>query len=322
MCYTSGTTGNPKGVVYSHRAIVLQAMAEAMPTGLDIGQQDVIAPVVPMFHVNAWGLPFTATMTGSKQVLPGPHLDPVSLLDLFEHEKVTITAGVPTIWFGILQTLERKPTSWNLTPGMRMIVGGSAASEAMIRGFDKFNLNVIHAWGMTETAPLGTVSQLKSTLSDLDEDEQYAYRARQGLQMPLVDMRAVNEQGEVPWDGQTMGELQVRGAWIASDYHNAVEPMKNWTGDGWLRTGDVVTIDPEGYMKITDRSKDLIKSGGEWISSVDLENALMAHPAVAEAAVIAIPHPKWVERPLAAVVLKPDAKATSDELLEYLAPHF
>src|SRR5260221_2631123 len=323
MCYTSGTTGRPKGVTYSHRALVLQSMVECMPIALNIGQFDVLLPVVPMFHVNAWGLPFACTMTGTKLVMPGPHLDAVSVLDLFDQEKVTISAGVPTIWFGIQQALEKNPGRWKLTPGLRMIVGGSAASEALIRAFDGFDMQVSHAWGMTETAPLGAVSQVKkSMLDEATQDEQYAYRSKQGLQMPFVDVRAVNEKGEVPWDGQTMGELQVRGPWIAAAYFEPVEPVTNWTDDGWFRTGDIVTIDPEGYMKITDRAKDLIKSGGEWISSVDLENRLMGHPAVAEAAVIGIPHPKWDERPLAAVVLKPDAKATSDELLEYLAPHF
>lgn len=323
MCYSSGTTGRPKGVVYSHRAIVLQSMAECMPNALNISQNDVLLPVVPMFHVNAWGLPFAAALSGTKLVMPGPHLDALSLLELFEKEKVTISAGVPTIWFGILQALDNNPNGWKLAPGMRMIVGGSAASEALIRAFDKHHLRVIHAWGMTETSPLGSVSNLKPGMADtLSEDAQYLYRAKQGIQMPFVDIRAVNEHGEVPWDGQTMGELQVRGPWVASGYFEPVEPTTSWTSDGWFRTGDIVTIDPEGYIKITDRTKDLIKSGGEWISSVDLENRLMGHPAVAEAAVVAVPHPKWDERPLAAVVLKPNVHATQEELIEFLAPHF
>ncbi len=304
MCYTSGTTGKPKGVIYSHRALVLHTLASCIPGSVGLTPSDVCLPVVPMFHVNAWGLPFSMTLLGTKQVYPGPHLDPVSLLDLFEHEHVTLTAGVPSIWFGILQQLEKNPNGWKLAPGMRMIVGGSAAPESMIRAFDKFNLHVVHAWGMTEMSPLGTVSSLKTTMNDLSDDAQYAYRATQGLPSPFVDIRAVNEQGVVAWDGRTMGELQVRGPWIAASYYNPTDPISSWTDDGWFRTGDVVTIDPEGYVKITDRTKDLIKSGGEWISSVDVENAIMAHPAVAEAAVIGVPHPRWQERPLAIVVLK------------------
>jgi fatty-acyl-CoA synthase len=323
MCYTSGTTGRPKGVVYSHRAIVLHSLASCLPGMLNLGQKDAVCPVVPMFHVNAWGFPFSATMMGSKQVYPGPHLDPISLLDLFAHEKVTAAGGVPTIWLGILQALDKNPHGWNLVPDLRMVVGGSAAPESVIRGFDKHNMRVVHAWGMTETTPLGTVSQLKDYLEDtLDEDEKYAYRATQGVASVLFELRAVNENGVAPWDGQTMGELQVRGPWVASSYFNPTDPVTNWTEDGWFRTGDVVTINPEGYMKITDRTKDLIKSGGEWISSVDLENALMGHPAVAEAAVIAVPHPKWQERPLAVLVLKPEQTATPEELRSFLAGKF
>jgi fatty-acyl-CoA synthase len=322
MCYSSGTTGRPKGVVYSHRAMMLHSLTECMPDALNLSQRDVLLPVVPMFHVNAWGLPFACVLTGTKMVMPGPHLDAASLLELFEKEQVTVTAGVPTIWFGILQALEKTPDAWKLVPGMRMVVGGSAAPEAMIRAYDKHNLRVIHAWGMTETSPLGSVSLLRAGMEELPEDQQYATRAMQGVQMPWVELRAVNDMGEVPWNGTTMGEAQVRGPWIAGSYHEPVEPMTGWTEDGWFRTGDIVTINPEGYMKITDRTKDLIKSGGEWISSVDLENALMAHPAVAEAAVIAVPHDKWVERPLAAVVLKPEMQATREELIDFLAPHF
>ena len=321
MCYTSGTTGRPKGVVYSHRAIVLHSLASAMTDGLAIGQREVVCPVVPMFHVNAWGLPFTATMAGSKQVLPGPHLDPESLLDLYVQEDVTLSAGVPTIWLAIMQALDDEPDRWRLG-GMRMVVGGSAAPESLIRGFDRHGLRVVHAWGMTEMTPIGTVGWLKRSLEDLPEDQRYDYRAKQGLPLPLVETRIMGGTGPAPWDGQAMGELEVRGPWVASGYYQSPEFTDKWSDGGWFRTGDVATIDPEGYVKITDRTKDLIKSGGEWISSVDLENALMGHPAVAEAAVIAAKHPKWDERPVAVVAVKQGASVTAEELRAFLEPRF
>jgi len=319
MCYTSGTTGKPKGVVYSHRSIALHSLASALPDALNLASQDVLLPVVPMFHVLAWGLPYTGVMVGSKLVLPGPHLDPESLLELFESEQVTKTAGVPTIWLGVLQALEKAPSRWKLKP-MEMVGGGSAAPEAMIRAFDRLGHTVLHAWGMTEMSPLGTVSRLKRHLRG-DPALEYRYRALQGLPAPWVEIRAMGEQGEVPWDGQSLGELQVRGPWVAQSYYNLEEEANKWE-DGWFRTGDVVAIDPEGYIRIADRTKDLIKSGGEWISSIDLENALMAHPAVKEAAVIAIPDPKWDERPLAVIVLKEGASATPDDLTQFLQPRF
>ena len=321
MCYTSGTTGRPKGVVYSHRAIVLHSLASAMTDGLAIGQREVLCPVVPMFHVNGWGLPFTGTMVGCKQVLPGPHLDAESLLDLYVQEGVTVSAGVPTIWLGILQALEKEPDRWKLG-GIRMVVGGSAAPESLIRGLDRHGLRVTHAWGMTEMTPLGTVSWLKRSLEKLPEDQRYAYRAKQGLPVPLVETRVMGPMGEAPWDGETMGELEVRGPWVASRYYQAPEFTGKWSEDGWFRTGDVATIDHEGYVKLTDRTKDLVKSGGEWISSVDLENALMGHPAVVQAAVIAAKHPKWDERPVAIVVAKEGATVTAEELRGFLEPRF
>jgi fatty-acyl-CoA synthase len=322
MCYTSGTTGRPKGVVYSHRALVLHSFAAALPDVMALANADAVCPVVPMFHVNAWGIPFTAVMVGAKLVFPGPHLDAVSLLDLYQSEEVTLTAGVPTIWMGILQALEAEPARWRLTPGMRMVVGGAAAPESMIRAFDRFGLRVLHGWGMTETTPVGTVNYVKREIKTADEDERYALRAKQGVPLPFFEVRAMTEHGPAPWDGQTMGELQVRGPWVAAAYYGLGAEEGKWTEDGWFCTGDVVTIDARGYVKITDRIKDLIKSGGEWISSVDLENTLVGHPKVSEAAVIAVPHAKWGERPLAVVVLRAGQTATADEMREYLAPRF
>ena len=324
LCYTSGTTGRPKGVLYSHRAVVLHSLVSALPDALGLAADDVMMPVVPMFHVNAWGLPFTAVLTGTKQVFPGPHLDPASLLGLIQDERVTFTAGVPTIWLGILDALDKDPKAFDTSSLKAMVVGGAAAPQAMIEAFEKrHGLQVLHAWGMTETTPVGSVCRLKPKLRTLPEEERFRLRAQQGLAVPFVEMRAMDENGKaVAWDGKSMGELHVRGPWIARSYfQNPVEADK-FTPDGWFRTGDIATIDPEGYMRITDRSKDLIKSGGEWISSVDLENALMGHPAVKEAAVVAVAHPRWGERPVACVVLREGAAATPEDLRAFLAPRF
>ncbi len=323
LCYTSGTTGHPKGVLYSHRALVVHSLISAVPDSFGLSKSDVVLPVVPMFHVNAWGLPFTATMVGAKQVFPGPHLDPVSVLNLLADEQVTLTAGVPTVWLAILDQLECNPGKWNLKSLHTMIVGGSAAPQSMIECFEKrHGLRVVHAWGMSEMSPIGTLCKPGPRGTRLPDPEKFRLRATQGTPVPFVDVRAVGDQGEAPWDGKSMGELHVRGPCVARSYFRNPAEADKFTMDGWFRTGDVVTIDPEGYVRITDRSKDLIKSGGEWISSVDVENALMGHPAVKEAAVVAVPHEKWSERPVACVVLKDGAKASDEELRAWLEPRF
>jgi len=323
MCYTSGTTGNPKGVVYSHRAIYLHSLGLSMQDSFGFAERESFLPVVPMFHVLAWGTPYACTMLGMKQVFPGPHLQPRDLAELIQAERVTITAGVPTLWLGLLALLDKE--RYDLSSLKCMIVGGAAAPQSMIEAYEKkHGLQIIHAWGMTEMTPLGTVSRLKSYQADLPEAERFAIRAKQGLPSVGVDARAIDEDGvEVPWDGKSFGELQVRGPWIIRSYYEDERSPQSFM-DGWFRTGDVVTIDPEGFVQIVDRTRDMIKSGGEWISSQDLENAIMAHPKVLEAAVIAVAHPKWQERPLACVVPKPDYKEdiTKEEIMEHLRPRF
>ena len=322
MCFTSGTTGNSKGVLYSHRALALHAMAFALPDSLGISQQDVVMALAPMFHANAHGLPHVAVMVGSKLVLPGRQLDPHSVLDLFDSEQVTFATAVPTVWTTIAEALEQNPGRWKLSPKLRGFVGGTAVPESLVRKLDQHGLPLVHVWGMTETTPLAVCSQLKAHMLDWADDEKYKVRTRQGRPLPFMDVRVVNDQGEAPWDGKTLGELQVRGPWVAGSYYRAPETADRWTGDGWLRTGDVANIDPEGFVQIADRAKDLIKSGGEWISSVDLENALAAHPAVREAGVIAVAHPKWDERPLAVVVLRAEKSANAEELRAFLSSRF
>ncbi|MFC4797830.1 long-chain fatty acid--CoA ligase [Neobacillus sp. GCM10023253] len=322
MCYTSATTGNPKGVVYSHRGIFLHSMAIGLADTLALSEKDVALAVVPMFHANAWGMPFAGVWFGTTLVLPGPNFTPKLLAELIQQEKVTITAGVPTIWMGLLKELEEG--SYDLSSLRGILCGGSAAPKGMIKTFEqKYNIPFMHGYGMTETSPLAVFSSLKSYQQDLDYEERLELRAKQGVLVPGLEMKILGQNGEVAWNGTEMGELCLRGPWIASEYYQD-ERTKDAFHDGWLHTGDVATIDEEGFVKIVDRTKDLIKSGGEWISSVDLENALMAHEAVFEAAVVAVPHERWQERPIACVVLK-DAykgKTTKEELFEFLQPQF
>ncbi len=319
LCYTSGTTGRPKGVLYTHRSSVLHSIAIATTDVVGLGQRDTALPVVPLFHANAWGLPYTCLFTGAKLIFPGPHLDAKSILELIAGEKVTVAAGVPTIWLGILHALDQAPKAYDVSSIRTMLIGGSAAPPAMIDGFKKrHGLEIVHAWGMTEMNPLGTVARVKQHLAGGGDDAILALRATQGYPAVFVETRHTDDTGRtLAWDGTSMGELEVRGPWVASSYFRD-EDASRWTSDGWFKTGDVVTIDPEGYIRICDRSKDVIKSGGEWISSVELENALMSHPAVLEAAVFAGVHARWAERPIAAVVVKPGHSVTEEELAKHL----
>jgi acyl-CoA synthetase (AMP-forming)/AMP-acid ligase II len=315
MCYTSGTTGNPKAALYSHRSTTLHAYASALPDVMSLSARDAVLPVVPMFHVNAWGIPYSAALTGTKLVFPGPALDGKSIYELLEAEKVTYAAGVPTVWQMLLGHM--KPAGLKFSTLKRTVIGGSACPPAMIAAFnDDYGVEVLHAWGMTEMSPLGTLCTLKNKHQSLPEADKMKIRLKQGRSIFGVDMKIVDADGnDLPWDGKTFGDLHVQGPWVVRAYFKGEggDPLVN----GWFPTGDVATIDPDGYMQITDRSKDVIKSGGEWISSIDVENIAVAHPAVAMAACIGVAHPKWDERPIIAVVKKPGADVSREELLQF-----
>ena len=322
MCYTSGTTGHPKGVVYSHRAVYLHCLAMTSVDTMGITESDVILHIVPMFHANAWCVPYGGVMAGATHIFGGVNPQVRDIVDITEAERVSFVGAVPTIWIGVKELCEKEGRDIS---SIRCIpIGGSAAPRSLLEVYDKkFGATMTHAWGMTETTPIGTISRLKSYMQTWPDEQKYAVRAKQGYAAVGVDLRVVDEAGRIaPWDGKTMGEIQVRGPWITSGYYDHPDSAERFTEDGWFKTGDIATIDAEGYIQITDRLKDVIKSGGEWISSVDLESMIMGHPKVLEAAVIAVPHPKWVERPLACVVPKAehrDALAPA-EILDFLRP--
>jgi len=318
LCYTSGTTGDPKGALYSHRSTIIHAYASALPDTLNLAEREVVLPVVPMFHVNAWGIPYGATMTGAKLVFPGPKLDGASIHELLVGEDVTFAAGVPTVWLGLLNHWREHNT--NAPSLKRTVIGGSAVPQSMIEAFqDEFGIEVRHAWGMTEMSPLGTVSLLKPGMAKTDKAARSRVQIKQGRPVYGVEMKIVDDQGrKLPHDGKVYGELMVRGPWVTSGYFK-LDDSEAHRDDGWFATGDVSTIDPDGYMEITDRSKDVIKSGGEWISSIDLENQAMGHPDVLQAAVIGVAHPKWDERPLLIVVPAPGKQPTLEDLTGYLS---
>ena len=316
MCYTSGTTGDPKGVLYSHRALVLQTFASCLPNGLGTVEGDVILPVVPMFHVNAWNTPYSAMMVGLKQVFPGPRLDGAGLYEMLDTEKVTFSAGVPTVWLGLLQYLEE--TGKKLPYLKKGMSGGAALPEAIVRGFEKYDVEIQQGWGMTEMSPIGTVNCLPPDIRALPTDERIKIQLKQGRALPFVDMRIVDPDGSpVPCNSGCDGHLQVRGPWIVQEYYKADKPTL--TEDGWFDTGDMGIIDEMGFLQITDRSKDVIKTGGEWVSSIEIENVALMHPSVAQAGVIGVFHPKWQERPLLIVQLKDGAEPNAEEIREFVA---
>jgi len=320
MCYTSGTTGHPKGVVYTHRAMFLHCLAEATTDLFGLSENDRILHIVPMFHANSWCLPYTAVMVGAEQIFAGANIQPPDICRLIQSEKITFTGAVPTVWIAIKELCEKE--GYDISSLRTIVIGGSAAPRSLQQAYAKsFGVQMSHAWGMTEMTPLGTVTRLKSYMEDWSEEKKYDVYSRVGYASVGVDVRIVDDAGAVlPWDGESMGELQVRGPWVVASYYDNPESADRFTTDGWFRTGDVATIDGEGYVQITDRTKDLIKSGGEWVSSVDVENLIMSHPKVLEAAVIAVPHPKWVERPLACVVPKPGRPLEPAEIIEFLRP--